>query len=286
MKIFDVFNARRRIKRNFKRELGYPLNLNDPQTYCEKIQWLKLNHNVNDRRVIERADKYLVREYIKEAGFSDCLIKLYGDWDRPEDIDWEMLPDQFVFKINNGSGPRYCWIVDDKNTFNIERFLSEVKERMNDKYGYRNGEFHYSKMPTKIIAEQLLKEDQGPIKDYKFYCFNGLVAFLSVEEGKFEGRHIRDYYNTQWEKHPVDFFNDVPRPENRFKKPDNFNSMVAMSEALSKDYPHIRVDLYNVDGVVYFGELTFTPENGMTQWKPRSLDFEYGKLMDLNCIPQ
>ena len=151
------------------------------------------------------------------------------------------------------------------------------------KYGHKDGEFQYAKIPLKIIAEEYLEEGSRPIRDYKFYCFDGHVAFLSVEEGKREGCHVRDYYNLKWES-AVDFFNDIPRPNRPFVKPDSFQEMVHIAETLSLGYPHIRVDLYYVNGAIYFGELTYTPESGYTQWKPQSLDFEYGKLMDINNI--
>lgn len=282
MHFIDVFRARRLIKLKFKDRLGYCPNLKNPRSYCEKIQWLKLHHINFDRKIIERADKYVVRDFLIKKGFEKNLVPLYGCWDKPEDVDWEKLPRKFILKLNNGSGPSYFWLIKDKSDFSIAKFKKKVKKRMLVKYGRDDGEFHYGKIPLKIIAEEYLEEDNRPIKDYKFYCFHGNVAFFSVEEGKLEGCHVRDYYNLKWERNVVDFFKDVPRPSNPFQKPENFQEMVHIAETLSQEYPHVRVDLYNVNGLVFFGELTYTPESGYTRWKPQSLDFEYGKLMDIH----
>jgi len=280
----DIIRARIRIKRRFRRRLGYSPNLSNPESYCEKVQWLKLNHNANDTNIITRADKYAVRSYVEEKGLGEHLVKLHGCYDTPENIDWQKLPRRFILKLNNASGSKYRWFVKDKSNFSISRFEAEATERMLKKFSHRNGEFHYGKMPPKIIAEEYLEDIHQPFRDYKFYCFHGKVVFLSVEEGKTEGRNIIEYYNINWEKHPVDFFDDYPRPKSSFTRPKNIERMVFIAETLSQGYPHIRVDLYNIDGQIYFGELTYTPESGIIEWKPRSLDFEYGKLMDIRDI--
>ena len=285
MYLYDVFRARTRIKKKFVKRLGYRPNLRKPESYCEKIQWLKLNHNTFDKSIIERADKYLVRNYLEKKNLGQYLVTLYGCWNRPEEIDWDKLPSKFVLKLNNGSGRKYIWFVKDKKHFSVNEFERKVKKRMAVKFGHKLGQFHYGKIPTKIIAEEYLEERScRSIRDYKFYCFDGKIAFFSVEEGRQEGLHTRDYYNLDWEKSPVDFFNDVARPHDPYAKPENFQQMVSLAETLSIGYPHVRVDLYCVNGVVYFGELTYTPENGFSQWKPRSLDFEFGKLMDIHNI--
>jgi hypothetical protein len=267
----------------FKATGAFP-NLKNPQTYCEKIQWLKLNHNTNDNKVIQRADKYAVRDFIIEKGFPETLVTLLGVWSKPEDIDWKKLPERFILKINNASGPDYIWLVNDRSKFSVADFEVEVRARLKHRYGENTGEFHYSKMPTKIIAEQLLEDEGRPLKDYKFYCFDGRVEFLSIEEKNPNGRHVRDYYAIDGSRHHVKFFNDLPTPDRPYTLPDNFNKMIHMAESLSQSYPHIRVDLYNLNGHVFFGEMTYTPENGMTAWNPRSLDLVYGKLMNINAI--
>ncbi len=276
--------ARRKIKRRFRRHLGYTPDLEHPRTYCEKVQWLKLNQQGNDAKIIARADKYLVRNYIKENGLGQHLVKLYGVYERPEEINWQELPHRFVLKLNNASGPKYRWFAKEKSTFSVSKFEVEVRRRLSRKFGRKFGEFHYGKIPPKIIAEEYLEEDGKPIRDYKFYCFHGKCVFLSVEEGAAEGPNVMEYYNVEWEKHPVKFFDDYPRPHSSFSRPANLERMVSVAETLSQGYPHLRVDLYCVNGHVFFGELTYSPESGFIEWDPLSLDFEYGKLIDIKNI--
>ena len=273
-----------RVRRKFNKRLGYTLDLEVPKTYCEKIQWLKFNQIADDEKIIARADKYAVRAYIESKGFGEHLVDLYGSWDEPKKIDWQKLPNRFVLKWNNGSGSRYCWFVKDKDLFSRTQFENDARAVMVKKCGLRFGEFHYAKMPPRVIAEEYLEDGSQTIKDYKFYCFHGRVAFFSVEQGKVEGDPVRDYYDINWNRSSVRFFGDHPRPEQPFVKPANFNRMIFMAETLSQGYPHIRVDLYNVDGRIFFGELTYTPENGLTRWDPPSLDLEFGRLMDINNI--
>lgn len=275
---------RRRVKKNFKKYLGYSLNLRNPKTYCEKIQWLKFNHIVNDEKVINRADKYAVRSFVEEKGLGEHLVTLYGNWEKPEQIDWQKLPNRFIIKLNNGSGKKYIWFVEDKSLFSITKFETEVKAVIFEKFGESGGQFHYGKILPMIIAEEYLEDTQQEILDYSFYCFHGKIAFLSVEQGTYRGSQMIDYYNIDWERSPVKFFGDYPRSKQQYEKPDNFDQMTFMAETLSQGYPHVRVDLYNIAGKVYFGELTYTPENGLTRWDPPSLDLEYGKLMNIHNI--
>ena len=276
--------ARLWIKKRITRRLGYSPNLNNPKSYCEKIQWLKLNRHAHDAEVIRNADKYRVREYVAEQGYADNLVAFYGVYDTPEEINWEELPERLVFKVNNASGSDHIWFVEDKNQFPIEQFIQQARERLLNKHGVRKGEFHYSKMPAKIIAEEYISEGDDPLKDYSLYCFNGKVLFLSVEIGKFAGKGVIEYYDTKWNKHPVDFYKDDPRAANGFQPPKNLEFMLSMAETLSNDYPHVRVDLYEVNGQVYFGELTYTPEAGFIAWKPVELDFKYGEFIDLDGL--
>lgn len=275
--------AKRYMTRLIKQQLGYTINLENPKTYCEKIQWLKFNHIEHDEKIIARADKYKAREYITSKGFGEHLVKLYGVWDNAEDIDWDDLPETFVLKTNNGSGKAYRWFCEDKSSFPKQEFIRDANDKLTTRYGQYAGEFHYGKMPPKIIAEEYLVDGTEDIKDYKFYCFHGKVAFLSAETGGLRGERVADYYDVNWNRSHVRFFDDPP-PVIPFDKPQTLNDMVDMAETLSKGYPHIRVDLYSISNRIYFGELTYTPENGVTFWDPPSLDLEYGNLMDINDI--
>lgn len=282
--ILRMHLVKKRIKKNFRRKLGYELNLNNPQSYCEKVQWLKLNYLAHDPLILQCADKYRVREYIKEQNLENILVELYGSWDKAENISWKALPDSFVLKLNNGSGREYLWFIPNKSSVNekvTEKGINSVLRRKHG-HGYKNGEFHYSKIPPKIVAEEYLKENDRDIKDYKFYCFNGEIAFLSVEQDRWKTEHVREYYDTSFNVHSVKFFDDVKSPVRPFVKPKNFEIMVEVAKLLSKGHPHVRVDLYNINGKIYFGELTFSTQSGYLKWDPLELDFEYGKLIDLD----
>ena len=242
---------------------------------------MKLNYLEHNPLVVQCTDKFMVREYIEKRGLGDTLVKSYGCWNTTEDISWDSLPDKFVLKLNNGSGTKYIWLIPDKNSVDRKTVSQEINNVLRKRYGYKNGEFHYSKIIPKIIAEEYLIDDDGNIKDYKFYCFNGKIAFLSIEQKKQAGVHVRDYYDTEFNASPVKFYDDVKTPAKVFTKPLNFEKMVDVASLLSRGYPHVRVDLYNVGGRIYFGELTFSPECGFTRWNPVELDFEYGKLIDI-----
>ncbi len=280
-KVLRRYLIKKRIKRKFKEKLGYELNLESPQSYCEKVQWLKLNYLEHNSLVVQCADKYRVREYIEKQGLGDMLIELYGSWDKAEDILWDTLPGEFVLKLNNGSGKKYIWLISNKDSVNKKAVVQEINNVLHRKYGYKNGEFHYSKILPKIIAERYLRDDGRDIKDYKFFCFNGEIAFLSIERGRQTKEYARDYYDTDLNVHPVKFHDDVRKPDKPFEKPENFERMIDVVKLLSKGHPHVRVDLYNIDGRIYIGELTFSSECGYTRWDPVRLDFEYGKLIDI-----
>ncbi|MCP4123394.1 MAG: hypothetical protein GY751_16705 [Bacteroidetes bacterium] len=137
MNFFHIIRAKYKINKKFKKELGYPLNLKNPKSYCEKIQWLKFNHYFCNDKVITCADKYAVRTFIKEKGFENLLIELYGCWDKPEIIDWKQLPSRFVIKLNNASGSRYRWLIKDKSKLDIPNIVDEIRRRMSHRYGWK-----------------------------------------------------------------------------------------------------------------------------------------------------
>lgn len=284
MNFLRTYWIRRKVKALFRRKLGYELNLRSPQTYCEKIQWLKFNNIGRDPRTVERADKYLVRTFVAQQGFEDTLVPLLGCWNGPEEVDWAALPNRFVLKLSNASGRRRRWFVKNKADFAVDDFVAAARSMMARGFGQRAGEFHYGLMTPRLLAEPYLEEPGGGLRDYKFYCFHGKVAFFSVEAGKIEGAATRAYFNPDWSPSHVAFFDDLPPPSEPFRKPPNFARMLHMAEHLSRGYPHLRVDLYNVDGKIYFGELTYAPESGFTRWKPLSLDLEFGRLMNLHDI--
>ncbi len=270
------------IIRRFRKKLGYMPNLSNPQSYCEKLQWLKLNYLEHNQLIIQCTDKYMVRDHLANLGLSNLLVNLYGCWDNTGQIHWDALPNEFILKLNNGSGKKYIWHIANKNLANRQQIFREINSALGTRFGYKHGEFHYLKIPPKIIAEEYLKDNNQSFRDYKFYCFNGKIGFLSIETERKTERHVRDYYDIDLNKQPVQFYGDVKKPSQPFDKPRNFADMIDIAQLLSKGHPHIRVDLYNIDGQIYFGELTFAPECGYIKWDPVELDFEYGKLIDMD----
>ncbi len=259
----------------FKHLLGYNLNLNEPTTFNEKLQWLKLYEWPNNADAIKCADKYLVREYIEQKGMGQYLNELLGVWDNANDIDFDKLPNQFALKCNHGCG--YNIICDDKSKLNIAQTRKKLNKWLKEDFGKFNAEPHYSKIKPKIICEKYLG---GNITDYKFYCFNGKVEFMYIASGFGQGIDEQ-----------VCFFdkngNKAPYSRSDYKVmddaqlPKNFELMCKLSEELAKDFTFVRVDWFEENNKIYFGELTYTPCGGLMKIQPLEYDKEWGKLINI-----
>lgn len=288
------------LKKAFKVYIGDKLNLETPQTFNEKLQWLKLYNRKPEYTVM--VDKYKVREYIKEKVGEEYLIPLLGVWNKVEDINFDKLPDQFVLKCNHDSGGM-C-ICRDKSTFDVKQCKNYLNDRLKHNYYDLWREWPYKNVPRKIIAEQFidvsstvsisdskavsvedLQSEQG-LLDYKFMCFSGEVKALFLDVGVVRGSsgHAEDYYRNVYDRE----FNLLPVKETRdnyplpIKKPQNFDQMVALAEKLSSGIPHIRVDLYNVKGKIFFGEFTFFHGSGLSNYfNPKEWDEIFGDWIRL-----
>lgn len=254
----------------FKKVMGYELDLDNPRTFNEKLQWLKLYEWPNNRLAIKCADKYRVREYVEEKGLGDTLNSLIGVWDNANDIDFDKLPNQFALKCNHGCG--YNIIVDDKSKINIDKTREQLKKWLKEDFGKFNAEPHYSKIKPKIICEKYLG---GNMTDYKFFCLNGKVEFMYIASGFGEGIDEKMTYLDK-EGKPVPFRRTSYKAKEDVVLPKNFNEMKKMSEKLAKDFKFVRVDWYEVRGKIYFGELTFTPSGCMMKIEPKSYDRSLG----------
>ena len=211
------------------------------------------------------------------------MLDHYGDWDDVNQIDWGQLPDKFILKINNRSGDKYIWKIFNKAEVDFKQLLPQLKKHLAETYGIEHHEYHYQKIPSRLFAEQVLDPHEH-LKDYKFYCFAGKVDFFSIEVKNSESMHYRSYHNPDFSMAGVAFANDINPPAIPFKQPINLKFMVTIAETLSDKYPHVRVDLYNINGKVYFGELTYVPESGYTRWIPMTLDHYYGEKIHLNRL--
>lgn len=260
----------------YKKIMHKTLNLNNPQTFNEKIQWLKLYDSTPIKTKL--ADKYLVRDWVKEKIGEKYLITLLGVYDKFEEIDFDKLPNQFVIKCNHGSG--WNIIVKDKSKLN----LAETKEKLDKwlktnfafKYGY---ELHYRDIKPKIIIEKYVSNDGKNLYDYKFWCFNGNVKYMQFRNDFSEHLEMC-FYDLHWKKQP--FYYDHPLYKPDLPKPDNFSEMVNIAQKLCKGFAFVCVDLYRLnDGSIKFGEMTFTRSSGTGKWCDEKYNYKLGQLIKL-----
>lgn len=254
------------------------LNLDNPRTFNEKLCWLKLRQFPNDAQVVRCADKYMVREYISGKKHEELLVSLIDVWDRAEDIDWDSLPEKFVLKCNHGCA--YNLICSDKKRFDKNKAMKTLRNWLSEDFGLVSGEPHYSKIKRKIICEEFL---DGELMDYKFFCFNGIPKFYYVAitpNGDFHNNMKCDFFWPNGEK--TDFYRlDHDRFDIEPKPPYNLGLMLETAKELASDFPFVRVDLMNVNGKLYFSELTFTPSAGIMPLAPIGTDEQLGEWLDL-----
>lgn len=268
------------LKRLFYANMGRELNLTDPNTFNEKLQWLKLY----DRRpeYTMMVDKYLVRGYIAETLGEEYLIPLLGVWDDPDEIDFDALPNQFVLKCNHNSGLGMC-ICKDKSKLDIAKVKRELRKGLKQNYYLTGREWPYKNVPRKIICEKYMTDYPGSsdFTDYKFFCFGGKVdsVMLCLERSSGDTKFYffdRDWnlrrYNIRGKNVPADF--TLPKPE-------NIDKMFDIAQQLSQGLPFSRIDLYLSNGNVYFGEITFFPDSGFDSNLLSETDLYFGNLIIL-----
>lgn len=266
----------------YRTDMGKELNLEDPKTMNEKLQWLKLNNRQPKYTVM--ADKYRVRKYIAEKLGEEYLIPLLGVWDDPDDIDFDALPDQFVLKCNHNSGKGMC-ICKDKSKLNIEKVKKGLRKGLKEDYYLTGREWVYKDIPRRIIAEKFMCDAPGvdEFTDYKFYCFNGYVDCVLVCYDRSTGQPKFYFFDKDWQ---LKRYNKrgMAAPEGfTLPKPENIDKMFEIAHILSEDVgaPFLRVDLYNSNGQIYFGELTFFPDSGFDPNRLPEMDRYFGDLIKL-----
>lgn len=251
------------------------LNLDNPMTFNEKLQWLKL-HN-RKKEYVMMVDKYRVRDYIAKMIGEEYLIPLLGVWDRPEDIDIEKLPNQFVLKCNHDSGS--VIVCRDKSKFDFEVAKRKLKKKMKRGTFYYGREWPYKYVKPCIIAEQYMEDDSNKeIQDYKVHNFDGVSKVILVCKDRFKQTGLtEDFFSDEWEHLDIKRINH-PNSDSEIKKPESLSLMLELSERLSKGHPFLRTDFYEVNGKIYFGELTFYPASGLS---PESFDKSLGEMLEL-----
>lgn len=264
------------LKVAFRIRVGYWPNFNHPSTYNEKLQWLKLydKHTEYTRMV----DKVAAKDYVADIIGSKYIVPSIGVWNTVDEIDWSSLPNQFVIKAAHDSGG--VVVCKDKSRLDIEEAKYTLRGAGKKDYTRYNKEYPYYKVPHRFIAEQYLEDESGfELKDYKFFCFDGQPKFLFVATGRQQHDTRFDFYDIDFHHLPV--LNGHPNADVWPEKPKNFTEMLEVAAKLSNHIPHVRVDLYNINGRIYFGELTFFHYSGMTPFIPKEWDYEFGKYLTL-----
>lgn len=248
------------IRKAYKVRMGKELSLENPTTYNEKLQWLKLN----DRNPLytQMVDKYEVKKIVASAIGEEYIIPTLGVWDKFEDIDFDKLPKQFVLKCTHNSGGLV--ICKDKSNLNLEKAKQKINRSLAFDYYYNSREWPYKNVQPRIIAEQYMENADGSaIDDYKIQCFDGNVDNIMVCVGRFEksGVHYH-YFDKEWNYLPYCPYEGINGENVNIAPPEKLNEMLEIAEKLSKGIPQLRVDLYEIKGQVYFGELTFFTSSG------------------------
>lgn len=262
----------------YEKTVGKPLDWNNLKTWSEKMQWIKLYDATPIKTRL--ADKFLVRSWIAEKIGDEYLIPLIGVWDNFDDIDFDAMPNQFVLKCNHGCAMNI--VCRDKKTFDIESAREKINAWMSVDFGTSYFEPHYSNIKRKIIAEKFMTDGESfDLTDYKFLCFDGKPMYCFYAQNRTNDLTI-DYFDMDWNH--MDFERtETPQSKHpeQIQKPKNFELMKKIAADLSKNFIHVRVDLYEIEGQIYFGEMTFTPLAGYINYKSPGTDEYFGSLMTL-----
>lgn len=265
------------LRRYYKARTGRELDLDHPKTFNEKLQWLKINdHNP---LYITLVDKYEVKDYVAERIGSNHIIPTYGVWDRFEDINFEELPDKFVLKTTHDSGS--VVICKDKNQFDKKSARKKLNRSLKRNYYYKMREWPYKSVKSRIIAEKFMVDESGfELKDYKVLCFNGEPKLIELHQGRFTDVHYQDFYDTNWQKTTICNIHEQQHPEVA-PRPICLEEMLEYSRILSANIPHVRVDWYVINELLYFGEMTFYDASGFDLYKDDKDDLLLGSWITI-----
>ena len=268
------------LKLKFRLMMGEKLDLNNPKTFNQKLQWLKLYNRKPEYTTM--VDKYAVKEYVANIIGEEHIIPTLGVWNSTDEIDWDALPNQFVLKTTHGGGGCDVIICKDKATFDKDAAKEKLNKSLKSDIYYNFREWPYKNVPKRIIAEKFMTNNGKELEDYKIHCFKGEPKFILVCSNRYGGgAMIDDFYTPEWE------LMDVRRPghpksEKASKAPEHLKQMLELSRILSKEIPFLRTDFYIIDNKIYFGELTFFPASGMSKYQPEEWDLHFGEMLKLN----
>lgn len=266
------------LKLLFRLYMGKKLNLEHPKTYCEKLQWLKLH----DRKpeYTRMVDKVTAKEYVASIIGESYIIPTLGVWKSFDEIDFSILPNQFVLKTNNGGGGGGVVICKNKTTFNNKKAKKKLVRSMKANLYKTLREWPYKNIKSKILAEQFMQDDSGQLRDYKFFCFAGVVKVVLIATNRFTS-HNFNYYDPLFNLLPIES-RDGKRSNSVINKPKKWEEMIQIAEKLSKGIPFVRVDLYEVDNQVFFGELTFYDSSGYDDLSSEHWNMVFGDWIQLS----
>ena len=264
------------LEKKFRKTVGYELNLKNPATFNEKLQWLKLyDRNPEYTKMV---DKYEVKKYVAEKIGEKYVIPTIGIWDNYEDIDFDKLPNQFVLKCTHDSGG--VVICKNKATFDHDMVKHKIKKNLCRNFFWDGREYPYKNVKPRIIAEKYIEDtNTKELNDYKVMCFNGVAKLIQVHMGRFGHQHTQDFYSIDWDKLPI--VQGIPNSNVTIPRPAFLKELVCLSQFLSKDISHVRVDWYFVQGRLLFGELTLYDGSGFIKFESIEDDYLLGSYLKL-----
>lgn len=278
--IIKLISKKKYVELQYRYITHHKLNIDNPKRYTEKLQYLRLYVYPKNPLVSKCAGRVGVRDYLKEKGLEEYLIPVYGIYDKFEDIDFDKLPNCFVMKCSHGSAMNY--ICYDKSKIDYTALKKKFNKWLKTNYGKKTVELHYSPIKPQIIIEKLMLDNGELPTEYKIHVFNGEAKSLYVVTGRGKDIRYNNYY-IDWTPFDGSQFNGWKKTDYPLKKPANFENMALLSEKIAKDFPFVRVDLYNINGKIYFGEMTFTPAKGTLILDDDNADFEMGEWLNISA---
>ena len=272
---FDLKAKKHFLERWFEDQVGYFPNIDDPKTFDEKIQWYKLYYN--DPLIAKCIDKITFKDHIKEVIGSEYVIPTLGTYSNANEINFNELPNQFVIKSNCGSGAEEIIIVNDKSKLDIESTRKTISSW--EKPWWRSAWGGYEFIQLRILIEEYIEQIDGQVYDYKFMCFNGEPKYVSVATNRFANRTV-DLFDLDWKEQELSP-SGASHSEKNLERPKNLPRMIEISRKVSKPFPYVRVDLYDLGDRIYIGELTFYPGGGFSKYNPIEWDYKFGEMLKL-----
>ncbi|WP_287211500.1 ATP-grasp fold amidoligase family protein [Muribaculum sp.] len=253
----------------YRLRMGKSIDMDNPVTFNEKLQWLKVYNRRDGQR--KRVDKFAVKEIVGKLIGEQYIIPTLSVWDKPEDIDFDSLPDKFVLKATHGWGGKGVFVCMDKNKFDHKKAIRKLGKCLHKTNYAKLREWPYKGVPARIIAEKYIGPETGEMPtDYKFYCFNGEAKYIMVCIGRVPGSKKPNYYffDRQWRFCPFNTDNAHYPADFTLPRPQGLDKMLELAGRISQGEPHVRVDFYNVDGHIYFGEITYFSFSGYFHFTP------------------